>query len=122
MPARREYRSGSLWLRGNRFYLRYRVAGKQKAVFLCVKDDKNHSSSSSAVRMLAKKKIEELGLNQSSSVSVTVQDFWNQTYQPHVRANLASSTLVSYTDMWNRRIEPRSAGRFEQKYGSLQGE
>jgi hypothetical protein len=52
MAARRQYRSGSLWLRGNRFYLRYRVAGKQKAVFWVVKDDEHHSKTTSQSRKL----------------------------------------------------------------------
>ncbi len=106
MPARREYRSGSLWLRGNRFYLRYRVAGKQKAVFLVVKDDEHHSKTCSAVRKLVNHKMAELGVAPTSE-GLKVADFWKNTYLPHVTQNLASSTLVSYEDMWTRRIEPR---------------
>jgi hypothetical protein len=90
MPARREYRSGSLWLIGNRFYLRYRVAGKQKAVFLVVKDDEFHSPTCAAVRKKAKAKLEELGVgSRGRSSEATVADFWKNTYQPHVKQNWA---------------------------------
>jgi integrase len=106
MPARREYRSGSLWLRGDRFYLRYRVAGKQKAVFLVVKDDEHHSKTCSAVRKLVKGKMAELGVERTDG-DQKLSDFWKSTYLPHVKANLRPSTLHSYEDMWTRRIEPR---------------
>jgi integrase len=105
--ARREYRSGSLWLRGQRFYLRFYQAGKQKAVFLCVKDDLHHSPTCSVVRKLAKEKLATLGVSNPSRDGMKVSDFWNQTYEPHVRQNWAPSTLHSYTDLWERFIEPR---------------
>jgi integrase len=106
MPARREYRSGSLWLRGDRFYLRYRVAGKQKAVFLVKRDDEHHSKTCSAVRKLVKDRMAELGVTPTSE-GLKVADFWKNTYQPHVKQNWAPSTLHSYEDLYERFIEPR---------------
>jgi integrase len=86
--------------------LRYRFAGKQKAVFLVVKDDEYHSRTCSAVRKLVKDKMAELGVERTDG-DQKLSDFWKSTYLPHVKQNPANSTLVSYEDMWTRRIEPR---------------
>ena len=61
MKRPRKRQTGSVWLRGSSFFLRfYDEHGKRKTEFLCEKDEKHYSATCPSVKDLVAEKIEKV--------------------------------------------------------------
>jgi integrase len=105
ISRRRKFQKGSIWLRGDNFYVRYYgLDRKQKTEFLVTKDAKHHSKTCAPVKKLFAAVMARVNSASTSGVLqvVTVEAFWESTYLPFVEKNLRPSTIISYKDIWNR--------------------
>ncbi len=119
MRRPRKHQSGSVWLRGQSFFLRfYDEQGKRKTEFLCEKDDTHYSETCPAVKDLASKEMEKVNRSNSTPAEAqTVGGFWESQYLPWAKANLRGSTLDSYVHIWNQRLDGELGGRQIDQYG-----
>jgi integrase len=118
MKRPRKHQSGSIWLRGSSFFLRfYDEQGKRKTEFLCEKDDAHYSDTCPAVKDLAAKRIERVNRsNATPSESPTAGGFWEATYLPWARANLRPSTVEVYESIWNSQLDAELGERRIDSY------
>lgn len=119
MRRPRKHQSGSVWLRGQSFFLRfYDEQGKRKTEFLCEKDEAHFSATCPKVKDLAARRIEKVNRSNSTpSEDQTVGGFWESSYLPWAKANLRGSTLDSYTHIWNQRLDGELGERPLDQYG-----
>jgi len=88
-----------------------KIIRKQQSVMLVRKDDRLHKTkTSTAVLLLANAKVAEIERWEASigtpderkpDGNMTVADFYEQKFLPHIRAELAPSTVESYESYWN---------------------
>jgi len=107
MKRPRKRQTGSVWLRGSSFFLRfYDEHGKRKTEFLCEKDEKHYSATCPAVKDLAADKIEKVNrTNARPGEARTVGEFWESEYKPWAEANLRPSTVDVYESIWNSQLD-----------------
>jgi integrase len=101
-PHKRQ--TGSVWLCGSSFFLRfYDEGGKRKTEFLCEKDDAHYSETCPKVKDLAAEKMEKVNrANARPGEARTVGEFWESEYKPWATAILRPSTVDVYQSIWNR--------------------
>jgi len=114
------YQSGHVFEAHGAFHVRYYVTeivdGQPKRVqrskWLCKKDNKHHSKTCKAVKQLAATEMEkvngESGVTQQADISVT--DFWDTVYLPHVEKTTKPSTLSGYKAIWRQNLAAVFAG------------
>jgi len=114
------YQSGHVFEAHGAYHVRYYVTeivdGQPKRVqrskWLCKKDNKHHSVTCKAVKQLAATEMEkvnsESGVTQQADVTVT--DFWEQTYLPHVEKTTKPSTQSGYKAIWRQNLSAVFAG------------
>ncbi len=96
-----------MWLRGSGWYIRFYKDGKQRAEFLCPKDDKHHSASCKAVKTLQAERMQKINSeSEPLGDSTTVRQFWDRFYYPWVEKNLRASTAANYLDLYIRNLAP----------------
>jgi integrase len=114
------YQSGHVFEAHGAFHVRYYaseiVDGKpgrvQRSKRLCTKDNKHHSVTCKAVKQLAATEMEkvnsESGVTQHGDISVT--DFWDTIYLPHVEKTTKPSTQSGYKAIWRQNLSAVFAG------------
>lgn len=122
-PRKRKHQSGSVWLRGSNFYLRYYGPDRrQKTELLCARDDKHHSRTCAPVKKLAAAAMARVNSGVgAASQSPTVSEFWEKIYLPFAEKNLRPSTVGSYKDLWARHLKPHFDGTRLGEYHSSDG-
>lgn len=103
----RKHQTGTVWLRGPKFYIRwYGEDGKRKTELLCEKTEEFFSATCAAVKDLAARRMAKVNKeNASSFPSLTVGEFYEKEYLPWARANLRGSTVEVYESIWNSRLD-----------------
>jgi len=101
MKRPRKRQTGSVWLRGSSFFLRfYDEHGKRKTEFLCEKDEKHYSATCPSVKDLVAEKIEKVNrTNARPGKREPVGEFWESEYKPWAKANLRPSTFDVYASI-----------------------
>ena len=119
-PRTRRHQSGSVWLRGSNFYLRYYGPDRrQKTELLCARDDKHHSKTCAPVKRLAAAAMARVNSGVgAASQSPTVSEFWDKTYLPFAEKHMRPSTVGSYKDLWTRHLKPHFDGTRLGEYKS----
>jgi integrase len=109
-----------------RYYLTELVDGKpvrrQKSTRLCAKDNKHYSAKCKPVQQLAAQfmqRVNALGGNMPQQ-DVSVVDFWEQTYKPHLQKAVKASTINGYLKMWKQHLAPAFAGHALRDYQTFQ--
>jgi integrase len=114
------YQSGHVFEAHGAFHVRYYVTeivdGQPKRVqrskWLCKKDNKHHSRTCKAVKQLAATEMEkvngESGVTQQGDITVT--DFWDTVYLPHVEKTTKPSTRSGYKAIWRQNLSAVFAG------------
>jgi integrase len=118
MDRPRKHQSGSIWLRGSSFFLRfYDEQGKRKTEFLCEKDDEHYSDTCPVVKDLASRRMEKVNrANATPTETPTVGGFWEAEYLPWARANLRPSTVEVYESIWNSQLDSELGDRRIDSY------
>lgn len=114
------FQRGYVYEASNAFHVRYWITefrdGKavrvQKSERLCAKDDKHFSARSKAVQMLATEVMQRVNAlaGQQSQREMTVGEFWDETYLPHIEKTKKPSTINGYKKMWKSHLSPAFAG------------
>jgi integrase len=118
--AMARYQSGHVFEAHGAFHVRYYTSAivdgtpkrVQRSKWLCKKDNKHHSRTCKAVKQLAATEMEkvnsESGVTQHGDISVT--DFWDTIYLPHVEKTTKPSTLSGYKAIWRQHLSAVFAG------------
>jgi integrase len=118
--AMARYQSGHVFEAHGAFHVRYYVTeivdGKpqrvQRSERLCTKDNKHHSVTCKPVKQLAAGVMERVnalaGVTSNADVSVT--EFWETIYLPHVEKRTKPSTLSGYKAIWRQNLSAVFAG------------
>ena len=105
----RQHQKGHVFLKGSSWYLRYRQYevspdGSEKLVQRCRKlaDNKGKFRSKRAVMTLADEFLAPLNNGTLTSASnMSVVEFWEREYFPHITTQCRPSTVNGYKNMWN---------------------
>jgi integrase len=118
---RRKHQSGSLWLRGSNWYVRYYgLDRKQKTEFLVIKDDKHHSKTCAPVKKLFADTMARVNAASAPAQVVTIRGFWESTYLPFVEQNLRRSTVITYKIIWNKTLKDHFGSNLLVEYRAHQ--
>jgi integrase len=109
----RRHQRGYLFLKGPSWYLRYyeeeaQTDGSVKLVQRCRKLAENRGKyrSKKAVRTLADEFLAPLNNGSFTTEStMSVVDFWDKRYFPHIQAEKSPSTVSGYKNMWSRYLK-----------------
>jgi integrase len=116
-PTKRRdrHQRGYVYEASNAFHVRYYateiVDGAptrvQRSKKLCNKDrNTGHGSASAkAVQLLAEDHMRLVNADTPATTALTVVEFWDNTYLPHIESNLKPSTLNSYQQIWNQHLK-----------------
>lgn len=114
------YQRGHVFQQHGAYHVRYYVTeilnGKpqrvQRSERLCSKDNKHHSTTCKPVKQLAAGVMERINVMSGSEpqADLTVADFWEQTYLPHVEKTTKASTLHGYKAIWRQHLLNALAG------------
>ena len=100
------HQRGYIYEASGSFFIRYYSDGNQVSHRLCSKDDKFHSRTCRAVKMLADEFMQTVNAEKGPNVQdITVADFWRETYQPFTVENLRHSTVYGYRQVWAQHLE-----------------
>ncbi len=84
----------------------------QRSERLCPKDNRHHSRKCKPVQTLAATVME--GVNALAGTmpdaDVTIVDFWEQTYLPHIERSTKASTIHGYKAIWRQHLSAAFAG------------
>ena len=105
-----------------RFYVTEIVDGKpqrvQRSKLLAKKDNKHHSVTCKAVKQLAAVEMEKVnsegGMTQQNDISLS--DFWDTVYLPHIEKTTKASTLHGYKAIWRQNLSAVFAGHDLRDY------
>jgi integrase len=119
MRRPRKHQTGSVWLRGQSFFIRYYDEdGKRKTEFLCEKDEAHFSETCPKVKDLAARTIERVNRANSSPESAqTAGEFWEAVYKPWAKGQLRPSTYDSYVHIWGKHLDKELGERALAEYG-----
>ena len=99
---------GYIYKLNGAWHLRYRVNGKQKSQKLAPYCDQYRTLKS--VRTLAAAILHPINQGQQPTGSLTIQDFVERIYLPHVQSKKRPSTYRGYLNLYNQQISRRVAG------------
>lgn len=99
------HQKGSICLRSGSFYVRAYVNGKQKNFFLAKKDDKHHSPTCRAVKLLRDEAMLRVNAQADAASTIKAEDFWTGTYLPFVEESLRPSSVRSYKQIWKQHLK-----------------
>lgn len=86
-------------------YIRFYRDGKRIAEKLCEIDDKNYSAKAKSVKLLRDKFMLTENSSKPSPTParvVTVGEFWDSDFLPHVEGSLKPSSIHSYKTIWRQ--------------------
>lgn len=114
------YQRGHVFEQHRAFHVRYYVTeivdGQplrvQRSERLCAKDNKHHSTKCKPVQQKAAAVMERINAlaGTAQDVAISVSDFWEQTYLPHVERNTKASTIHGYKAIWKQHLAAAFAG------------
>jgi integrase len=114
------YQNGHIFEQHSAFHVRYYlteiVDGKptrvQRSERLCTKDQKHHSTTCKPVKQLAADVMERVNSIQgtTSESDMSVSDFWETVYLPHIEKNTKASTIHGYKQIWKHNLSSAFAG------------
>lgn len=108
-----------------RFYQKEIVGGQSKRVqkshLLCHKDEKHHSTTCKAVKLLRDEFMRRINVSQASEQDMLITDFWEQRYLPFVEANLKPGTVRGYKQIWRQHLQAHFADMTLQSYRTHYG-
>jgi len=114
------YQNGHIFEQHSAFHVRYYVTeivdGKptrvQRSERLCTKDNKHHSVTCKPVKQLAANVMERVNSTQGTmpESDMTVSDFWETVYLPHIERNTKASTIHGYKQIWKHNLSSAFAG------------
>jgi integrase len=99
-----------------RYYVNAIVDGQprrvQRSERLCSKDNKHHSTKCKPVQQKAADVMERINAltGAAPEAEITVSDFWEQVYLPHVERNTKASTIHGYKAIWRQHLSVAFAG------------
>ncbi len=99
-----------------RYYVTEIVDGQlkrtQRSERLCAKDNKHHSVTCMPVKQLAAQVMDRINAlaGKTSNADVSVTEFWEKTYLPHVEKTTKPSTLNGYRAIWRQNLSAVFAG------------
>jgi integrase len=84
----------------------------QRSERLCTKDNKHHSVTCKAVKTLAAQVMERVNATQGTTPEsdVSIADFWETVYLPHIERNTKASTIHGYKKIWESHLSVVFAG------------
>lgn len=115
MSKGRQHQRGYIFLKSGSWYLRYRqyepqADGSSKLVQRCRKlaDNQGPYRSKKAVRVLAGEFLAPLNNGTTTIAScMSVAEFWDKEYLPHVTESLKPSTVCGYKQDWKKHLNNR---------------
>jgi integrase len=114
------YQNGHVFKAHGAFHVRYYVTeivdGQpkrlQRSERLCSKDNRHHSTKCKPVQQLAAQVMERInalaGVSTNADISIT--EFWETVYLPHVEKTTKASTLHGYKAIWRQHLSAVFAG------------
>jgi len=84
----------------------------QRSKRLCAKDNKHHSTKCKPVQQKAAEVMEQINAlaGTAPEAEITIANFWEQTYLPHVERNTKASTIHGYKAIWRQHLSGAFAG------------
>lgn len=79
--------------------------GKQKNFFLARKDEKHHSKTCKAVKLLRDEEMLKVNALADQASTMKAADFWAGTYLPFVEETLRRSSVRSYKQIWAQHLK-----------------
>ena len=77
----------------------------QKSHLLCHKDNKHHSATCKAVKLLRDEFMRKVNVSQANEQDMRIVDFWEQRYMPFVQTNMKPSTVRGYLQIWTQHLQ-----------------
>lgn len=95
----------------------------QRSHKLATKDQKYHSKTCKAVRLLAEDFLREINEQVPGQIKadIRVVDFFNHTYLPFIRANKRHSTVYAYENLWSTYLKAHFGTRTLSEYRASDG-
>src|SRR6266478_5500395 len=130
MATRARHQTGTIMERSGIFYVRYylTVEGKRKrfTARLGVKDHKHHSTTCAPVKRwrdeyMLKINSEAGAAPKTNARSLSVAEFWENTYLPWLEREKRTSTVRGYKKIWQQHLEPHLGQRILVEYRPHEG-
>lgn len=121
---------GRVYEASGKFYVQYRVAGRQVSTYLCDKSPAAYSKSCKSVQLKCAEFM--LSVNKAPTakplVDMLITDFWEQRFVPWAteitsqgRPRLKHTTQTTYRKVWNQRLKSHFAGLMLSQYTAIRG-
>ena len=130
MATRARHQTGTIMERSGIFYVRYylTVEGKRKRFTerLGAKDHKHHSTTCAPVKrwrdeFMLKINAQAGATPRTNARSVTVAEFWKDTYLPWLEREKRASTILGYKKIWKQHLESHFGNRTLVDYRPHEG-